>query len=198
VVPDTLHDFFVASSGASAALIGLLFVAISIQTEQTFGSKASENRLAFAGSAFTALGNIFFASLLGLLPFVNFGVVVVILGSVGLANSFLLLRDLQRRGVLRLTRGPVTTFYAVIIYGFELWWGIHLWRRPDDLMALYSLIIVIVFAYSFGLARSWELLGGTDYSLIGSLFHARRHGTQVQPNAPETSGPSSSDSSDAT
>src|SRR5436309_3446471 len=51
------ETFFLASSGASAALIGLLFVAVSIAPEKVFGSDAEAVRQAQALSAFTALVN---------------------------------------------------------------------------------------------------------------------------------------------
>lgn len=176
MVPDTLRDFFVASIGASAALIGLLFVTISIQTERIFGEEASGEPLAFAGSAFIALVNVFFASLIGLLPHLNFGL-VALLGASGFVNSLLLLRDLRYRGSLHPTRGPILTVGSLIIYALEIWWGGQLLLHPDDLAALDNVTYVLGFAYGLGLARAWELLGGSDYGLIWLLLQRRRRGT---------------------
>ncbi len=182
MVPDTLHDFFVASIGASAALIGLLFVTISIQTEQIFGAEASGERLAFAGSAFIALVNVFFASLIGLLPHLNFGLVAV-LGASGFVNSLLLLRDLRYRG----SQSPAP---------LEIWWGGQLLLHPDDLAALDSVTYVLVFAYGIGLARAWELLGGSDYGLVWLLLQKRRGGASGagrDAERPDSGAPGSSD-----
>ena len=40
MVPEAFHDYFVASTGAGAVLVGLLFVAVSIAPERTVTSGA--------------------------------------------------------------------------------------------------------------------------------------------------------------
>jgi hypothetical protein len=62
VVPPEFFNFFIAGTSAGAALIGLLFVAVSIAPEQMVALKAPVERQAVAGSAFTALMNAFFIS----------------------------------------------------------------------------------------------------------------------------------------
>ena len=57
MVPEAFHDYFVASTGAGAALGGLLFVAVSIAPERTVMSGAPVDRQAVATSAYTTLLN---------------------------------------------------------------------------------------------------------------------------------------------
>src|SRR5437762_10203432 len=78
MVPAAFETFFLASSGASAALIGLLFVAVSIAPERVFGSDAEAVRQAQALSAFTALANAFFISMSSLIPHIQIWLVVTI------------------------------------------------------------------------------------------------------------------------
>ena len=61
-------DFFVASSGASAALIWLLFVAIAVEPGRIVGEDAPAEPRAVASGAFTAFANVFFVSLAGTWP----------------------------------------------------------------------------------------------------------------------------------
>ena len=68
MVSHEYHDFLIGSSQASAALIGLLFVAVSLAPDRVFGSNASAMQRAQAFNAFTALANAFFTSLAGLIP----------------------------------------------------------------------------------------------------------------------------------
>jgi hypothetical protein len=166
MVPDTYHDFFLASVGASAALIGLLFVAISVSPERVFGTEAQGERLTFAVSAFIALGNIFFISLAGLLPYPNIGVTIVAAGGSGIINTFLLILDIWQRRLRRGARSWTLLLGGLAIYMLEVWWGIELLRHPARVSALENVTIVLLVAYAVALARAWELLGGQDYSLI--------------------------------
>src|SRR5579864_5423913 len=77
MVPPEFLNFFIASTSAGAALVGLLFVAVSIAPEQMVTRQAPLERQAVAGSAFTALINAFFISLVALIPHINIGTVIV-------------------------------------------------------------------------------------------------------------------------
>jgi len=76
VVPTEFQPFFTASVAASAGLIGLLFVSVSIAPERVFGPASEAVRQAQALSAFTALANIFFISMTSLIPRILFGIAV--------------------------------------------------------------------------------------------------------------------------
>jgi hypothetical protein len=60
MLPPELSNYFLATAGAGAALIGLLFVAVSIAPEQIATRRAPLERQAVAASTFTALVNAFF------------------------------------------------------------------------------------------------------------------------------------------
>src|SRR6266700_1855399 len=86
MVPAAFANFFVASTGAGAALVGLLFVALSIAPEQTVLEGASLEKRALATSAFTALLNAFFISLAALIPSSNLGWTALVLSLVALTG----------------------------------------------------------------------------------------------------------------
>jgi hypothetical protein len=58
--------FFVASAGASAAILGLLVVAVSVVNADDSDAKTRERRTVLAGSAFLALVDAFFVSIVAL------------------------------------------------------------------------------------------------------------------------------------
>src|SRR5581483_8938312 len=91
MVPDTFIAYFAASAGASAALIGLLFVAVSLAPERVFGRQALVAKQTEALSAFTALANVFFISLGALVPGLNIGMLAMIVALMSLAQTLSLL-----------------------------------------------------------------------------------------------------------
>src|SRR5580658_7511519 len=58
--------FFAASAGASAAILGLLVVAVSVVNADDTDPKTRERRTVLAGSAFLALVDAFFVSIVAL------------------------------------------------------------------------------------------------------------------------------------
>jgi hypothetical protein len=176
VTPD-FQPFFLASVGASAALIGLLFVSVSIAPERVFGRQSDAVRQAQALSAFSALANIFFISLMSLIPGVIFGLVVMAVSIPAILQTLALLGLIgQWRASGILPRGLFLFLASATIYGYELFLGIEIWRNPASIGLIITLVFVLIGAYALGLGRAWELLGAPRtgflsyfWALLGTL-----------------------------
>ena len=73
MAPGAYDAYLAAVATAAAALIGLLFVAISIRDDMIFGQNAIPGGEALAITTFTGLVNSLVVSLIGLIPKVNIG-----------------------------------------------------------------------------------------------------------------------------
>jgi hypothetical protein len=175
VVPPEFLNFFIASTGAGAALVGLLFVAVSLAPEQIVTRRAPVERQAVAGSAFTALINAFFISLVALIPHFNFGTLIVPISSVSLLTSLLqawsLLRP--RKGWLSFLRRAILVCLSLGLYGLELRTAVGLITDPTQVGFVYGLLFVLLGVFFLGLVRAWELLGAQRYGLLGWLSPLR-------------------------
>lgn len=170
MVPPQFANFFLASAGAGAALVGLLFVAVSIAPEQIVMANAPVDRQAMASSSFTALLNAFFISLGALIP-ANLGGITLVLCLTGLVNSLYLAWSLlkerqQRQNILRRLFLIVA---SLVIYGYELYCAILLLNEPRNLDSLYALTALILAVYGIGLTRAWQLLGARRFGLMNWL-----------------------------
>lgn len=178
MVTAEFQPFFGASVAASAALIGLLFVSVSVAPERVFGLQSDAVRQAQALSAFSALANIFFISLMSLVPGVLFGLVVTIVSIPAILQTLALLglaRQWHAAGIV--ARGIFLFLVSAAIYRYELALGIQMWRDPTSKGALVNLLFILMGAYAVGLGRAWELLGaprGGVLSYVWALFSALR------------------------
>ena len=171
MVTAEFQPFFSASVAASAGLIGLLFVSVSIAPERVFGPAAEAGRQAQALSAFSALANIFFISLASLIPRAPFGVVVTVIATPAILQTASLLRLLPHwRTANIMWRGLFLFLASAAVYVYELTLGIQMWSAqgasPGELTGL---LYLLMGAYAIGLGRAWELLGAPRLGVIASV-----------------------------
>jgi hypothetical protein len=174
------QPFLTASVAASSALIGLLFVSVSVSPERVFGTEADPRRQAQAISAFSALANVFFISLTSLIPGVLIGLVVTAVAAASTLQLVgLLVRARNwRADPITAIRGGILLVVSALIYGTELYLGLVLWARPGSTGALIGLLEVLLGAYAIGLGRAWQLLGAPRLGLVTYLldYLERRQG----------------------
>ena len=157
-----LHDFFVASVGAAAALIGLLFVAVSIAPEKIFGPTALPLRRSDAERAFTALSNVFFVSLAGLIPHAPLEAIAVI-AALGVLQILFTGLALRRRYPTQFTWRNIG-LVSLAIYVFEF---ISALRIAASGSRADSIVYIVMGLYAYALGTAWGLMGAKDAEPAG-------------------------------
>ena len=166
---------FSASANASAALAGLLFLAVTVGPVPTVGPRAPVERRTVAASSFVALVNAFFVSLGALVPGANFGSIAL---PVGLVSVFTTVRI-----AMELVAGPHTTAArlrrvvlvaaSAMIYVIESWQGLQLLLKPDDRGPVSVIASMLLPIYFIGILRAWELIGAQRYGFLARLSPLR-------------------------
>ena len=170
MVPPELSNYFLATAGAGAALIGLLFVAVSIAPEQIVTRRAPLDRQAVAASTFTALLNAFFISLGALIPG-SLGTLALLMSTLGLLNSLTLGGHLLRhpKNWQNLFRRVFLILASLGIYGAEFYYALRLTITSSSADSAYTLAALLLAVYGIGLIRAWELLGVNRFGLLSWL-----------------------------
>jgi len=175
VVPTSFINFFAASAGASAALIGLLFVAISIMPERIISQQAAPERRVTAVNIFAGLLNGFFISLAALIPQTNLAYVVIILAPLSAYSSLRLIvgyfqslwRAHEHIGIPVMIRRLVLTVASIFIYACEIWWAIEVFSGGFSGHSAYVFLAYLLLGvYTSGLTRAWGLVVDRQSNLI--------------------------------
>jgi hypothetical protein len=165
VVLGHYENFFIASSGASAAILGLLFVAVTVANTDDADLKTRERRTVLAGSAFLALIDAFFVSILALTGgAVVFGLSSLLMAIVGLLGTNRLIRRSWRAG--NFSRGFPTrrlnlVFASVSAGGYSVQLGLATALLASDRSSALqrALVLVVVCLYASALGRAWDVMG---------------------------------------
>ncbi len=155
MVPDSYVTFFAAVTGAAAALIGLLFVSISLRPDTVFGDAAPERGRNLAASAFTGLVNTFFLAVIALLPSTNIGYPAVFLAVSSLASTF------RFRGKFSHSRTQQAyLLLSTTAFTFQLVEGVYLIVQPRGNSGVEGLSYFLIGSMVLALGRAWTLLQG--------------------------------------
>lgn len=187
MIPESYREFFVAAAGASGALIGLLFVAITVSPHR---AQHVDTRLEFrirSAAALLLFSNALVLSLAALVPGVDLGwwSLACCLGLFAFALAT------ARTGVAEVRRDPkrwrllLLAVTLLVIVGFQVQAGIMLLQHDSDLGAVRQLNYVVIAGLAVGIARAWQLVDMQDTSLLTSL-RILAHGSGEPANDPET------------
>jgi hypothetical protein len=187
VTDDMFHDFFAASAAVVGALIGLLFVAISVSQERLAERGGAQSHRIRASGALTFFTNALTISLFALIPGIHLGwpaLITAVLGEVFVAASALSLYRLRQEQ----PRGPRESIFLVgfaVVFAYQAITGIKLVGDPESVGDVRGLAILVVVCSLGGIARSWELIGGPEIGLRREVFSTVRQRHQAPGEDPD-------------
>jgi hypothetical protein len=180
VVPVNIHDFFLATAGVAGALIGLLFVAISVSAERLAREAAGiQLHRIRASAALTAFTNSLAVSLFALIPGEKIGWTAVIVGAFGVLFVVASLLSLVRRHEVGWTtaRDGLFMIGLLAVFILQVVEGADVVVHPGDAGSVDTIAILVTVCFFVGVARSWELIGGPSIGIRKEVTAlVRNHG----------------------
>jgi hypothetical protein len=177
MVPADIHDFFLASAGVAGALIGLLFVAISVSAGRLATTEVSgQLHRIRAYAALTGFLNALTVSLFALVPGEKIGLAATIVAILGLLFIVASLLSLVR---VRYARWPTARDAAFLAglgatFVLQLMSGIDVVYHPGDFGTVNNLAILVIVCFFIGIARAWELIGGPSIGIAHEMVALAR------------------------
>jgi hypothetical protein len=153
VVPHSYLEFMIVAAGAAGAMIGLLFVAISLRSELVLGPNALGKVRTLAGSSFTSLVNAFSLAILAIIPKTNIGLGMIFVALFCLVNTWHIhLRNRHFKGQVYVLA------FSNATYLYEFAAGVVLLARSHELWIVESLCYVIFASFVIALNRAWTFI----------------------------------------
>jgi hypothetical protein len=180
MVPENIHDFFVASGSAAGALIGLLFVVISVASERFARAEGAQHYRIRAAAAITAFVNALAVSLFALIPVHKIGPTATAVAVVGLTFVAAALLSLirLRQGRWDTLRDALFLIVLAVTFVIQLIEGVDVINQAGDSGAVDTIAILVVVCFLIGIGSAWQLIGGPSIGIrqeVTELVRSHQH-----------------------
>ena len=175
VVPADFTTFFATTAAVAGALIGLLFVAISVApTVDAHGARVEKD--VRAGVAFSALIDALVISLFALVPNIDLGTTALIVGLASLSSCVALMILLVREGSPGPRRRRQIRLLVVqgALFGYQAAVGAQVMGGRHVHSEVTTLAILVIVLFLVGIARAWLLIGARDSGLVTEMVATLR------------------------
>jgi hypothetical protein len=172
VLNGTYDTLLPAIAASAAALIGLLFVAISVADRNSPADRPAVVKQVRAAAAILAFTNAITVSLFGLVPDTNIGWPAIGVAIGGILFTLAGTRSIFASHLPRRYWAQQLGFVAALltVFAFELDSGIDLLNNPHNSSAAHELCDLLIGLLLIGIARAWELVGDRDTGPLASLL----------------------------
>jgi hypothetical protein len=162
-----MNDFFTASASVAGALIGLLFVAISVASDRLRAAADGQVHRIRAVAALTAFTNSLSVSLFSLIPGHKIGPTAISVAAVGLTFVVASLMSLIRLRQLHwaIVRDALFLVGLAVTFVIQLSDGIDVTAHAGHSGDVDTIAILVVICFLLGIGRSWELIGGPSVGI---------------------------------
>lgn len=167
MVPDSYHNFFTGCTTVAGALIGLLFVAISVAPHKLAGEKASAEFRMGAGLAFSTLTNTLVMSLIALMPGESLGVAGIVASTLGITTMVRVIQLNSRERAEPERPGSLPILIALAcLYCLQLATAVRVLSAPHNPSPIHDQSLLAIAFFLVAIYRAWELVGGQHLSLL--------------------------------
>lgn len=161
MIAESFDAFFTAAVSACGALIGLLFVAVSLAPHRLRHADTTVTAQTQATSALLSFTSALLVGLFALLPDTNIGWCATIAGALLLLYGAALLRVTFAPGHDQTTRESIRgiSIGLIAIGTVQTWAGVVLLNSPHENSPVYTITGTTIASLLYGITRAWQLVG---------------------------------------